>query len=63
MITDEFRKAVLEIIKDEMTIEVEPPGYMDTSFVIRLKLGDDVFAEDFLDPSDIEYALEKRGNR
>jgi hypothetical protein len=59
--SDEFRKAVLKVIKDEMSIQIKVPGFYESHFTVQLMLGDEVFAEDYLDISDIEYGLERRG--
>ncbi|ATN93056.1 hypothetical protein CPT_Melville_082 [Salmonella phage Melville] len=61
MTKDELHRAVIEIIKEEMSIEIKPPGFLDTLFVIQLKVGDIVFAEDYINANDIEYALANRG--
>ncbi|WDR21753.1 hypothetical protein CPTAKMNP4_087 [Salmonella phage vB_SenM-AKM_NP4] len=59
MTKDELHRAVIEIIKEEMSIEIKPPEFLDSLFVIQLKIGDIVFAEDYINAN--EYALANRG--
>ncbi|AHJ86940.1 hypothetical protein STP4a_085 [Salmonella phage STP4-a] len=61
MTKDELHRAVIEIIKEEMSIEIKPPEFLDSLFVIQLKIGDIVFAEDYINANDIECALANRG--